>query len=114
MKQIPSEKLSIAWFKLADCISRGEKERALGVYRLLSHSLDDNALVAQLQGDIFMCFDDKKNAIEQYTVAADLYEINGKLVHSVAMYEQLLILCPKTELFQNTLERLYRKLEQRS
>ena len=111
MKQIPSEKLSIAWFKLADCVSRGEKERALGVYRLLAHSLNDDALVAQLKGDIFMCFDDKENAIEQYTLAADLYERNGKLFHSVAMYEQLLLLSPKTELFQNTLERLYRELE---
>jgi hypothetical protein len=37
MKQTQVDKHTIAWFKIAECVSRGEKERALGVYRLLSH-----------------------------------------------------------------------------
>ncbi len=68
MKQVPSGKYTIAWFKLAECVSRGEKERALGVYRLLSHSLDDSALVCQLEGDIFLSFNDKQQAVTNYAL----------------------------------------------
>ena len=36
MKAISCEKQSIAWFKLAECVERGEKERALNLFRLLT------------------------------------------------------------------------------
>ena len=113
MRQIPSEKLSIAWFKLADCVARGEKERALGVYRLLSHSIKDDAVQAQLQADLFISFNDKESAIKNYIRAADLYEKSGKLFHAVGLYEQLLLLSPQNESFTNTLDRLYRELAQK-
>ena len=53
-----SQKYSIAWFKLAECVGRKEKERALAVYRLLSHSIGDEALTTHLEGDILLSFDD--------------------------------------------------------
>ena len=40
----------------SQCVARKEKERALGVYRLLSHSFDDLAFARQLEGDIFSFF----------------------------------------------------------
>src|SRR3990172_12400757 len=95
MKQVPSDKYNVAWFKLADCIARGEKERALGVYRLLSHSLDDQALSLQLYGDILLSFQDVK-AHEKYKQAAQLYHERNKLLEAAAVYEHLAVLEPKT------------------
>ena len=43
---------SVAWFKLAEFVTRKEKERAFGVYRLLSHSIADRAFAAQLEACI--------------------------------------------------------------
>ena len=52
----PSDKYTIAWFKLAECVAKGEKEKAFGVYRLLMHSLEDQAYAYQLEGDLLDAF----------------------------------------------------------
>lgn len=88
MKQVPSDKYNIAWFRLAEYVARGEKERALGVYRLLSHSLDDSAFARQLEGDIFLSFGDSQ-ALICYQDAAILYKNAGLLRKAVAVYEHL-------------------------
>lgn len=93
MKQVPSDKYNVAWFKLADCIARGEKERALGVYRLLSHSLDDHALATQLHADILLSFQDPK-ANDAYKKAAQLYKEQERYLQAAAIYEHLLTLEP--------------------
>jgi len=94
MKHLNAEKYNLAWFKLAECVSRKEKERALGVYRLLSHSLDNDALAVQLAGDLFLCFEDQKEAVKKYLQAADLYKKNNKFVESIAVYEHVIVLQP--------------------
>lgn len=91
MKQSVSQKYTVAWFKLAEFISRGEKERALGLYRLLSHSFEDYALAHQLAGDILLSFNDQE-AIEKYKAAAELYKKNGRFLEAIALYEQILLL----------------------
>lgn len=96
MKHVPSEKYNIAWFKLSECVSRGEKERALGVYRLLSHSIDDSAFAAQLEGDLLLAFKDKK-AAEKYLESAKLYQKGQRFVESAAVYEHLIQLEPDKE-----------------
>jgi predicted Zn-dependent protease len=73
MKQMQSDKYTIAWFKIAECVSRGEKERALGVYRLLSHSFNDNAVASQLEADINLAFNEQDQAVVLYRQAIDLY-----------------------------------------
>lgn len=90
MKQSHQQnKYSIAWFKIADFVSRGEKERALGVYRLLSHSFEDRALVLQLEADILLsCNDDR--AIEKYEQSALLYQQAGRLYEAVGVYEHIM------------------------
>ena len=108
MKQV-DDKYSIAWFKLADCIARGEKERALGVYRLLSHSLDDTALARQLWGDILLSFKDE-NAKEKYEEAAQLYEADNRLLESAAVYEHLATLHPNCVDYREKLIQLYGQL----
>ena len=72
MRQVPSDKYNIAWFKLAEFVSRGEKERALGLYRLLTHSFDDRALTYQLEGDLLLSFNDD-SAQDRYRKAAEEY-----------------------------------------
>ena len=110
MKQVSSGKYTIAWFKLAECVSRGEKERALGVYRLLSHSLDDAALVCQLEGDIFLSFNDKKQAVTNYYQAAQLYKKDNRILESAAIYEHLLIILPEDKKYRIVIINLYNQL----
>lgn len=92
MRHVPSDKYNVAWFKLAECVSRGEKERALGVYRLLAHSFDNPAFATQLEGDILLAFNDQKNAIEKYHYAAQLYAKNDCPLEAAAVYEHLMVL----------------------
>ncbi len=96
MKQVEADKYNIAWFKLAECISRREKERALGVYRLLSHSFENAAVVHQLEGDIMLAFNDQERAVQKYVQAAQLYEQQGQLMQAIAVYDHIITLvdCP--------------------
>lgn len=80
---------SIAWFKLADLIARKEREKALSVYRLLSHSLQDRAYALQLEGDVLWSLDDH-GALERYKQAAYLYQRDKRWVEAIAIYEHLL------------------------
>jgi hypothetical protein len=91
MKQVNAEKYTIAWFKIAECVARGEREKALGVYRLLAHSIDDEALVKQLEGDILLSFEDK-GAIEKYLQAIEAYKKKGKFLQAAAVSEHVFTL----------------------
>lgn len=93
MRQVPAEKYNIAWFKLAEFVARGEKERALGIYRLLIHSFDDKAFSYQLEGDLLAAFNDE-SARDKYLAAAQLYHKEGRIDEAVAMYEVLVYLIP--------------------
>ena len=110
MKHLQSEKYNIAWFKLAECVSRGEKERAMGVYRLLSHSLGNQALVAQLKGDLLLCFNDD-GAITKYCEAADMYKESNKIIEAIAVYEHLIVLDSNNEKYLFELLDLYKNID---
>lgn len=88
MKLLSSGSHNIAWFKLADFVVRGEKERALSVYKLLMHSITDQAFACQLQGDILLAFDDDA-AIDSYHQAANLYKKHGDYQKAIAVYEHV-------------------------
>jgi tetratricopeptide (TPR) repeat protein len=88
MKLLSSGSHNIAWFKLAEFVSRGEKERALTVYKLLMHSITDQAFAYQLEGDILLAFDDDA-AIEKYHLAANIYKKNGNYQKAIAVYEHV-------------------------
>jgi len=109
MKYIQSEKYNLAWFRLAECVSRGEKERAMGVYRLLSHSLGNDALAAQLKADLLLCFNDEE-AVRKYLEAAMLYKNAQKTVEAIAVYEHLLLLEPDKQTHLFALVNLYREI----
>ena len=81
---------SVAWFKLANLIENREKEKALSVFRLLTHSLRDRAYSLQLEGDILWSLDDSARAQEKYTNSAFLYLKDKRWVHAVSLYENLL------------------------
>lgn len=87
MKLLSSGSYNIAWFKLADFVSRGEKERALMMYKLLMHSIQDEAFAHQLEGDILISFHDHR-AIDRYMTAANMYKQNGYYYKAIAVCEQ--------------------------
>lgn len=106
MKQAPVDKYNIAWFRLAEYVSRGEKERALGVYRLLSHSLDDVAFARQLEGDILWSFNDT-GASDKYHEAAQLYKKDKRLLEAAGVYEHLVTLHPDSIIYTQHLIDVY-------
>lgn len=110
MVQLTSEKCNVAWFKLAEFVSRKEKERAFAIYRLMVHALQDNALAAQLEGDLMAAFKDQR-AIEAYKRSIAQYEISGRLFEAALVSEQLiaLIVIPSQELLMK-LHGLYQLL----
>lgn len=97
MSYLPADKYNVAWFKLAEFVVRGERERALGLYRLLVHSFNDQAFAYQLEGDILLSFNDSNAACEKYIAAAQLYRKNGKLPEAAGLYEHVITLQPKAE-----------------
>jgi len=108
MKQ-ESAKTVVAWFKIAEFVSRGEKERALALYRLLAHAIDDPAFVQQLEGDILLSFSDEA-AFERYAASAHLYAKQGKTNEAAAVYEHLITLNPSTDERLKLLIDLYKQL----
>ena len=88
MRVLASESYNVAWFKLADFIAKGEKERALSIHRLLMHSVQDVAIAYQLEGDILLAFDDDA-ALDRYHVAANLYKKAGKMKQAISVYEHV-------------------------
>lgn len=109
MKEIPSDKYSVAWFKLAEFVGRGEKERALGLYRLLVHSFDDRAFAFQLEGDLLLSFNDAE-AQQRYMQAARLYQEDGDMLKAAAVYEHLLFLDADNIFYKKQLAILYQSL----
>lgn len=97
MRQLPSDKYNVAWFKLAEFVARGERERALGLYKLLIHSFDDRALAYQLEGDILLSFKDVDAACLKYHNAAELYRQDARIIESAAVYEHLITLDPRSK-----------------
>lgn len=110
MPQLVSEKFNVAWFKLAEFVTRKEKERALALYRLLVHSVLDTALILQLEGDLLLSFKDEK-AIELYKRAALLYEESGRYLEAVLLYQHCLkVTSQHVELLEKIFQ-LYSKLK---
>ncbi len=93
MKQLSSEKCSIAWFKLAECVERGDRERAFSLFRLLVHSMNDQPFLKKLEADIWSAFDGTMSE-ELYRQSAQLYKIAGNYSESLLIYELLTIQYP--------------------
>lgn len=106
MSQLQSEKFNVAWFKLAEFVSRKEKERALGIYRLLVHSLPNDAIAAQLEGDLLLAFHDEK-ALQSYTRAVELYERLEDVYKAIAVCEHCITLLPDSIFHLEHAARLY-------
>lgn len=84
------EKSSIAWFKLSELVARREKERAISIFRLLSHSLADSAYMFLLEAEVLAAFGDPK-AVESFLKAAALYAQEGRWELAYRAYE--LVVC---------------------
>lgn len=107
MKQIERQK-SISWFKLAEFVERGEKERALGIYKLLALSIHDLAFTYQLEGDILLAFDDQQ-ATTKYLQAAEHYIKQNNFNAAIGTLNHLAILTPTNLVAWEMLSELYLK-----
>jgi len=107
MKHMQADKYTIAWFKIADCVSRGEKERALGVYRLLSHSFNDDAIARQLEADIYLACNEQERAISLYRQAVEAYAKSQRFLEAAAVCEHLILLLPHDVLLRSEVMRYY-------
>ncbi|MFT6765174.1 MAG: hypothetical protein ACJAZS_000041 [Alteromonas naphthalenivorans] len=112
MKPVSLQKQSVAWFKLAECVGRGEKERALSLLRLLTYSLDNKPFVKQLEADILSFFEDSQ-ALTEYVSAAHMFYKEGNVIEASAVYEKLIALEQKTE-FLEKIVMLYSELKDES
>jgi len=110
MKQTQFDKHTIAWFKIAECVSRGEKERALGVYRLLSHSFNYNAVARQLEADIYLSFEEYDAAIALYRIAMEMYQKSERYLEAVAVCEHLITMLSSDMLLRREALKLYNAL----
>ncbi|HBS47746.1 TPA: hypothetical protein DEO28_02075 [Candidatus Dependentiae bacterium] len=102
---------SIAWFKLAQFVTTKEKEKALGLYKLLSYSIDNKAYSLQVEADLFLAFEDYEVAMTKYQQAALLYKKEKNLVLAASVYEHLTTLQPENPHFLSTLIEVYARLE---
>lgn len=103
MKTLVSESYNIAWFKLADFVTRGEKERALNLLRLLMHSINNPALTLQLEGDILLAFDDQA-AFLRYQNAALLFKKLHKFQEAIGICQHALMFKQDENIIQTMLE----------
>jgi hypothetical protein len=83
MNEMLQSKSNIAWFKLSELVMRRERDRAVSVFRLLSHSIADKAFVALLEGELLHVFGDIRAKDACYR-AIDLYK-------SQCNYEKVLL-----------------------
>jgi tetratricopeptide (TPR) repeat protein len=110
MKQsFSSDKINLAWFKLEEFVARGEKERALTMYRLLMHSINNEAVKHQLEGDILRAFNDK-GAVYAYVKAAQIYEKTDKLIQAAELYELINDIMPDSYEYGKAMLKLYQQL----
>lgn len=113
MKKIIGEKQSVAWFKLSEFVGRGEKERALSLFRLLTHSLSDQAFIKKLEAEILVQFEDEQ-ALPIYVHAAHLYRLKGDLVEAVSIYETLVTLEPERTEYLEKVVTFFHELDNQS
>ncbi len=105
MKQSDSPK-SLAWFKLAEFVQRGEKERALGIYKLLALSLENLAFAYQLEGDILLAFDDQ-DAKGKYFQAVEIYLNQHNIMAATGILNHLVLLEPTNLTYWQKLTEIY-------
>lgn len=110
MKQSNAAKSSVAWFRLAECVNRKERERAFQLYRLLIHSFDDNtAFLKKLEGDMWFEFD-LSQSLKCYATAADTYKKNNNYYESYIIYKKLSELVPDNLTYKQALEEVLQYL----
>lgn len=89
-KSATKQRSCVAWFKLAQFIERGERERALGMFRLLTHAVAQQAFTHQLEGDLLLAFANFEQAREQYLKATRLYAQESDYNSAISVYEHML------------------------
>ena len=90
-------KYNQGWLKIAEFVLNGEKEKALGLYRLLRSSLNDKALLYLIEGNIYLSFNDKVNAITSYLQVISIYNNLGKYNEVYALSQHISLIKFKSQ-----------------
>jgi hypothetical protein len=101
---------NLAWFKLFEFISRGEKERAFGVYKVLMLAFDSKPFCLLVEGDLHATFDENSEAIQKYLEAAKLYEENQETFLASVAYESVIKISSKAIYWKKLLQ-LYKEID---
>ena len=96
---------------MAQLVTRKEKEKALGLYNLLSYSLGNKAYALQVEADLLLALEENEDAMNKYQQAAFLYKKEKNLVLATSIYEHLRNLEPNNSNFLCTLVELYARLD---
>ena len=80
---------NLAWFKLSEFISRGEKERAFSIYKVLMLAFDNQGYCLLVEGDLHASFDENQEALSKYLEAAKIYELQKNTFLQSVVYESI-------------------------
>lgn len=94
---------NLAWFKLSEFISRKEKERAFGVYKVLMLAFESKEYCLLVEGDLHAVFEEYNEAFNKYFEAAKLYEEKKDLFLTTVAYEAIVKVYNKLQFWQKLL-----------
>ncbi len=92
MDQLFTNRSTIAWFTLAECVLRKEQTKAFKSLKLLSYLVKDQALALQLEGDLFLAFNELEKALACYVQAVELFEKHKKNAASERLHKLIISL----------------------
>ena len=92
MDQLFTNRSTIAWFTLAECVLRKEQTKAFKSLKLLSYLMKDQALALQLEGDIFLAFNESGKALACYIKAVELFKKHKKNAASERLHKLVISL----------------------
>ena len=92
MDQLFTKRSTIAWFTLAECVLRKEQTKAFKSLKLLSYLMNDQALALQLEGDLFLSFNESEKALACYIQAVELFKKHKKNAASERLHKLVLSL----------------------
>lgn len=95
---------NLAWFKLSEFISRGEKERAFSIYKVLILAFDNKAFCLLVEGDLHANFHENQEALSKYLEAARLYESEQDTFLQSIAYESIVKVSKSLNYWKKLLE----------
>lgn len=85
--EMTANQYALSWQKLIELIIFKQKAEALGLAKLLGHTMGDRIGALQLQADIYSIFNETEKAIALYIKVSELYAKVSKQQQSSIIVE---------------------------